>query len=531
MCGLTVFINPKITAHTAEAMFRMGAARGPDASVLLYESSSMWIGFHRLAINGLDERSNQPLRLGSRYLVCNGEIYNSAELYAQMQVTPNTGSDCEVLLHLVERYGIDAALQMIDASEFAFVLYDATTNEVVAARDPYGVRPLFKCVAATGMVVFGSELKTLMTPNAQYSAVLPGTYQRLREGVWSTTTYSALPCPAPLLLPVDPRQVVRGALYQAVMKRVRNTERPMACLLSGGLDSSTIAALVVQCRNELGIAEALETYSIGMEGGEDLRYASIMAAHLGTKHTTVIVDEAGFVQAIPKVVHAIESYDTTTVRASVGNWLVAQYVAKQSQAKVLFNGDGADELAGGYLYFRYAPDAAAKDAECRRLLGDIHCFDALRSDKSIASHGLEPRTPFLDRHFVQAYMALPAAVRFPEGGMEKQLLREAVADLLPPEIAWRTKEAFSDGVSHQNRSWFEVIQESLPSSVHADFRNSRSYATKHWVNPPQTAEQYYYRVLYNQYYSECGGTIPYFWMPRFVNAPDCSARTLPKNLR
>jgi asparagine synthase (glutamine-hydrolysing) len=522
MCGITVFINPRMTINTASMMFQAGASRGPDHSQLLFLDSTLWMGFHRLAINGLNERSNQPLRLQHLLLVCNGEIYNSAELYAKMGAVPSTDSDCEVILHLFMRYGIDATLQMIDASEFAFVLYNTLTQEVFAARDPMGVRPLYRA-QKDSMVVLASELKTCTFAGAKYSAVQPGTYQHYLNNVWTTTVYSTLPCVA--APPPDPRASVREALYQAVLKRVRNTDRPMACLLSGGLDSSIVTALVVQCRKELGMIEPLETYSIGLEGGEDLRFASIMAAHLGTRHTTVVVDETSFLNAIPKVIYAIESYDTTTVRASVGNYLVAEYISKNSQAKVVFNGDGSDELAGGYLYFRHAPDVWAADAECRRLLRDIHCFDALRSDKSISSHGLEPRTPFLDRHFVQLYMSLPAEVRFPADGMEKQLLRECFADLLPPEIAWRTKEAFSDGVSQVNNSWYQIIQRSLPPEVHADFGRYK-YNGKAWVNSPATCEQYYYRTLYNHYYADCANVIPYFWMPRFVNAPDCSARTL-----
>ena len=528
MCGITVFINPSISLANATTLFNQGASRGPDASNLLCENAFIWLGFHRLAINGLNENSNQPIRLGPHLLVCNGEIYNSRELYATMGVTPSTDSDCEVILHLYQRYGIEATLNMIDASEFAFVIYDTFTNDVVAARDPYGVRPLFRAdVGSSGMVLFGSELKTMTVPGAAFSSVLPGTYQRLSNNVWTTEVYSLPPCVAPLQDVVEPHQAVRHALYQAVLKRVRNTERPMACLLSGGLDSSIVTALVVQCRRELGMTEPLETYSIGLEGGEDLRYASIMAAHLGTRHTTVIVDEAGFLEAIPKVVYAIESYDTTTVRASVGNWLVADYVAKNSDAKVLFNGDGSDELTGGYLYFKYAPDAWAADAECRRLLRDIHCFDALRSDKSIASHGLEPRTPFLDRQVVQTYLSLPPEVRFPENRMEKYFLRECFADLLPEIILWRTKEAFSDGVSAMNKSWHEIIKTNLPNRIKSEFKNYQSFAGSAMVNPPTTEEQYYYRVLYNQYYANCANLIPYFWMPRFVNAPDCSARMLP----
>jgi asparagine synthase (glutamine-hydrolysing) len=520
MCGIFAIVNPRVDIATANQMFLSGASRGPDNSTLLYESTNFWVGFHRLAINGLNDVSNQPLRLGDLVLVCNGEIYNSQELYVRMGIQPNTQSDCEVILHLYQRYGIEETVRLIDASEFAFVLHDSRTNEVYAVRDPYGVRPLFRGDAG-GMVLFGSELKMIQLPRVRYAHVKPGTIEHYDGNEWHTSVYSTTPVAfAPCR---NAHEAVRTALTEAVMKRVRNTERPMACLLSGGLDSSIVAALVVQCRLALGITEPLETYSIGLEGGEDLRFASLMAAHLKTRHTTVVLDEESLFGHIPQVIHAIESYDTTTVRASVPNYLVAHFISKNSNAKVVFNGDGSDELTGGYLYFRHAPDEYSADAECHRLLKDIHCFDALRSDKSISSHGLEPRTPFLDRAFVQTYLSVPIEERFPKNRVEKQFLRECFVDILPPEIAWRTKEAFSDGVSPTNNSWYQIIQRRIPSQVVRDFKRTSSMYT---INAPTTPEQYYYRLIFNSYYSDAANIVPYFWMPRFVDAPDCSARTL-----
>jgi asparagine synthase (glutamine-hydrolysing) len=524
MCGLVAFVNPLISIESAQTMVDRGKARGPDDSTFHAVNSAFWLGFHRLAINGVsDPRANQPLSLGSLILVCNGEIYNSAELYQQMGVIPYSTSDCEVILHLFERYGIEQTVHMIDASEFAFVLYDAAQNRVYAARDPFGVRPLYVGVHKD-MTMFGSELRTISYPNTTYKSVQPGTVVSYENGEWATRVYYSLPTIQWNMGP-DIISMVQKSLYDAVMKRVKNTERPVACLLSGGLDSSIITALVVQCRRELGYVDRLETFSIGMDGGEDLRYACIVAEHLGTKHTTVINDENAFFDAIPEVIYNIASYDTTTVRASVGNYLVAKYISRNSNAKVIFNGDGADEVAGGYLYFRMAPDAIAADAECRRLMGDIHSFDALRSDRSIASNGLEARTPFLDREFVQTYLSIPPEYRFPKGVQEKHLLRMAFGHLLPEQVAKRTKEAFSDGVSPMKRSWFQIVQDKISPVVRNEFNNYR-WARTQWFNPPTTAEQYYYRHLFNQHYMDAATTIPYFWMPRFVNASDASARTL-----
>ena len=252
---------------------------------------------------------------------------------------------------------------------------------------------------------------------------------------------------------------IKRSLEKAVEKRVGATERPIACLLSGGLDSSLITALV---KKFLDKDTKLETFSIGLEGSEDLKYARIVADYLKTDHKEIILTEKEFLGAIPRTIENIESYDTTTVRASVGNFLVSEYIKNNSDAKVIFNGDGSDEVCGGYIYFHAAPSPVDFDNECRRLLNDIHAFDVLRSDKSISSNGLEPRTPFLDKNFVHTYLSIPPHLRCHnlEKNCEKHLLRKAFQDskLLPENILFRKKEAFSDGVSGLKRSWFEIIQ-------------------------------------------------------------------------
>ena len=317
-------------------------------------------------------------------------------------------------------------------------------------------------------------------------------------------------------------QGIREKLYAAVEKRCCTTERPIACLLSGGLDSSLVAALVSQYHKENGLP-SLETYSIGLEGSVDLKYAKKVAEHLGTKHTEIILTEDDFCNAIPEVIYAIESYDTTTVRASIGNYLLGKYISTHSEAKVIFNGDGSDELLGGYLYMKKADDAIEFDKECRRLLKEIHMFDVLRSDKSISSHGLEPRTPFLDRGFTQYVLSLPCDIRFQPNTIEKYWLRQAFAmdELLPIEVLWRKKEAFSDGVSKTSRSLYEILQE------HAEKMVPGEIETQQWIiNPPKTKEQYYYRKIFEEHYKNCANVIPHMWMPKYVNAEDASARTL-----
>jgi asparagine synthase (glutamine-hydrolysing) len=507
MCGIFALLHPTMQMDEIIHGFQQGMHRGPDQSVFYPIDSKVWMGFHRLAINGLDD-GKQPFGYNGIYLICNGEIYNYKELYETMNVIPITKSDCEVLLHLYERYGIEQAVHMIDASEFAFVLYDSNNNVCYAGRDPYGVRPLFRG-EKDGMICFASEMK-MMPPSFTICPVLPSTIVECSDTI-KELVYKRLPAIQPMS--TNPHQLIRDTLYQCVKKRVMNTERPMACLLSGGLDSSLIATLVNQARLELGIEEPLETYSIGLEGAEDLKYASIMAKFLGSNHTSVIVTEQDFLSSIPEVIHALESRDTTTVRASVGNFAIAKYISLHSDAKILFNGDGSDEVCGGYLYMKLAPDKIEFDKECRRLVTDIHLFDALRSDRCISHHGLEARTPFLDKTFVEMYLSIPVELRFTE--CEKYLLRKSFEGYMPDSILWRKKEAFSDGVSSLKKSWFSIIQESIPESIQYAYRND---------NSTLTMEQYYYKTLYDSFYTQ--DWLPYYWMPKYTDAKDCSARTL-----
>lgn len=504
MCGIFALIRPSIFVKTAMDAFDKGKQRGPDESIF-YTLKKVWLGFHRLSINGLSNGS-QPFEKNGIYLICNGEIYNHQALYVDMKKTPITQSDCEVILDLYEEYGMEQTLHMIDASEFAFFLYDSNKDLYYSARDPYGVRPLYhsKC---GDMICIASEIKMFPPEFQNIEPVMPGTTvcYSTDETIW----YTWLPSIQHSL--TTPHERIRETLYDSVKKRVMNTEKPMACLLSGGLDSSLIATLVNKARKELGYMEPLETYSIGLEGGEDLKYAQIMADFLGSKHTTILVKEDVFLSAIPEVVKVIESRDTTTVRASVGNYLVAKYIRENSEAKVVFNGDGADEVCGGYLYMKRAPNRIEFDKECRRLVQDIHYFDALRSDRCISGNGLEARTPFLDRAFVELYLSIPIELRFTQ--CEKGLLRESFEGYMPKEILWRKKEAFSDGVSALNRSWFSIIQESIPEEI-----------KNNYVDTSITMEQFYYQTLYKENYKV--DVLPYYWMPKYTTTKDCSARTL-----
>lgn len=583
MCGIFALLNNdnQFKQSFIEKQFVKGQGRGPEFSKLQSCALACLLGFHRLAINGLNDISNQPIVDSEITLICNGEIYNYKELYKLMGVTPNTQSDCEVIIHLYKKYGMKQTLQMLDGV-FSFVLCDNNINnlesKIYLARDPYGVRPLYILKPKTVSVdktevvtddinemkkttrgdIYGvaSEIKCLsefykVMPNHCITHFLPGTYSKFtmefkvspkwelkkENCAYHSTGFSSVVSQTQN----DLQSVYKNIqfyLTESVKKRVLITERPIACLLSGGLDSSLITALVNECHKK-NSEKPLETFSIGLEGSEDLKYAKIVSDYLGTNHTEILLKEEDFIEAIPKVIETIESYDTTTVRASIGNYLLGKFISENSSAKVIFNGDGSDELCGGYLYMHAAPDAIEFDRECRRLLRDIHAFDVLRSDKCISSHGLEPRTPFLDRSWVQYYLSIHPALRFHKGNSqcEKFLLRSAFSEenyldsdgsaLLPKSVLWRTKEAFSDGVSKTTRSLYEIIQENVANSnsnSNSNIINGITSVGDH--NIPDTDEKRYYRSIFESYYAGLGNVVPYFWMPRYVDAKDASARTL-----
>jgi len=559
MCGIFALLNNEdIPLDRIKTQFVKGKNRGPENSQI-QTYTNMVLGFHRLAINGLNNESNQPLIIGDIILICNGEIYNYKDLYKSMGVTPITDSDCEVIIHLFLKYGIDQTLVMLDGV-FAFVLYDTRSNKnghhqrVYVARDAHGVRPLYflrnlnSGYVNDNLIGFASELKCLdffvvyNTHQYKIEQFKPGSYSvfqlstTIRSSTWAKIVdnqsfynhiFPITEDTQSIYYKKDLLHHISHHLNNVVKKQCGATDRPIACLLSGGLDSSLISALVNYHCKVNNFAYDLETFSIGLAGSEDLKYAKIAADYLKTKHTEIIVTEDEMFDAIENVIYAIESYDTTTVRASIGNYLLGKYISRYSNAKVIFNGDGSDELCGGYLYMNQCPDEYEFDKETKRLLTDIHMFDVLRSDKCIASHGLEPRAPFLDRNFVNYYLSIPPHVR-KHKNCEKELLRSSFTSsnfqnyegkqILPDEILWRRKEAFSDGVSNLGRSLYNILQEKIVQHYvdHTGFVYPSNIIT----------EKMYYKQIFDKYYPYSSHILPYYWMPKYTNAQDPSARTL-----
>lgn len=540
MCGIWALFGKAAGDSKYVQCIAALTGRGPEGTRQKILDHRAHLSFSRLAINGLTSEGMQPFSFNKTHVVCNGEIYNWRELAAKYELSLKSGSDCEIL-QLLNSVHPHTLCNEIDGV-FAFAAYSEDANVGIIARDPFGVRPLYMWIGTLSghpAIAFSSEIKgfdIFKDEQGVYSPVPPGHYVIIEDIAtesmkMSMEQYHKLPPTAPIDLSSDNKdkeaaawcKLVRERLQAAVKKRVLTTERPIASLLSGGVDSSLISALVQRELKAMG-QPPLKTFSIGFEGSKDLEYANKVAQHIQSDHTTLVFTPDDFFNAIPEVIKAIESYDITTVRASVGNYLVAKKIRERCDAKVVFNGDGSDEAFGSYLYFYRAPSPEEYDAEVRRLLKDIHYFDVLRSDRSISSNGLEPRTPFLDKSVVEAVLCTPIALRIPRTDakehMEKALLRYAFFNptdpIIPEEVLFRRKEAFSDGVSGPERPWYQEINNRLqvPPGV--------------TIPEGETPESMYYKQVYDQMYGFAKDiNCPYRWLPKWSGeTKDPSARTL-----
>lgn len=487
MCGIFCYLSQKTT--TQNKGFLKLKNRGPDDTKYQIIKPGLAFGFHRLSINDISAKAMQPMTIDGVTVICNGEIYNYKELAKLYGLPLTTTCDCEIIPRLYAHLdgNIEEMLRMLDGV-FAMILYDEHLDELYVARDPFGVRPLFMGVHED-YVVYASEAKALTDYDIQVVTQFKPSFVHSFDNNYmfqSRRYYYAYDEAI-----ASPKTSLYDSLTKAVEKRLMS-DRPIAFLLSGGLDSSLIVGIAAKLSNR-----PIHTFSIGLPNAPDLKYARIMSEYAGSIHHEVVVTEEEFLDAIPEVIETIESYDVTTVRASVGNYLIGKYIKKNTNFTVVYNGDGSDEM-GGYKYFKYAPNKQEFDKECWNLLENIHFFDVLRSDRCMSSKwGLETRTPFLDKDFVSNYMSQ-------DRGIDKSTLRNAFKNknIVPEEILWRPKEAFSDGCSSEERSWHEILQEK--------FEN----------------EEEYYKKLFDKYYPGYRDLIPYKWMPKWVSATDPSAREL-----
>jgi len=486
MCGILCVLG------NIPTKFSTLSHRGPDGKKFLH-FKRCFMEFERLAINELTEVGLQPFRSPDGMLVCNGEIFNHAQF-------SKSANDCECLIPLIEQHGILETSKMI-LGEFAMCYTDG--KSVQAARDPLGVRPLFYTKFEDSLA-FASEAKALLQFGSRVEIFPPGHVYDSKTDEF--TKY------------YDHSLVVKRALVEAVRTRVDNTDRNIGFLLSGGLDSSLVTAIAKKF-----LDTKMKTFSVGIEDSPDVLAARVMAKFLGSDHTEFRFDVQEGLENLENVIWSLESYDTTTVRASVPMWLLSRHISKHTDCKVILSGEGSDELFGGYLYFHYAPDVDSFSAENARRLRLIHQFDGLRADRCMAAHGLELRVPFLDINVVDAGMTIDQSLKLPKDGVEKWYLRDLFRGDLPDEILWRQKNGMSDAVGY---AWVKTVKEFAEKTVSdEEFMAIRVKSGTH--NAPLTKEEALYRkIFWKRFGTSNDHLISEIWRPKWTDVTDPSATQL-----
>ena len=546
MCGFVGLFDIRQGGERLRAQaLRMSAKirhRGPDWSGIYCDERAV-LAHERLSI--VDPQSGgQPLHSpdGRLVLAVNGEIYNHRELRRELagEYDFQTGSDCEVILPLYRKYGV-GLLDRLNGI-FAFALYDIERDEYLVARDPIGVIPLYIGWDGDGQFCVASELKALEGVCNVIQPFLPGHYWWSREGKM-TRWYSRdwFDYDAVKENDADP-QALRAALEAAVRRQLMS-DVPYGVLLSGGLDSSIISAVATRYADRRIETEGrdsawwprLHSFAVGLKGAPDLAAARRVAEHIGTVHHEIHYTIQEGLDALRDVIYHIETYDVTTVRASTPMYLLAR-VIRSMGVKMVLSGEGADEIFGGYLYFHKAPDARAFHEETVRKIGRLHLYDCLRANKSLAAWGVEGRVPFLDTEFLDTAMRInPAAKMARDGRIEKWILRKAFEDLLPPEIAWRQKEQFSDGVGY---GWIDSLKAMAETAVSE--REMAQASDRFPINPPRNKEEYCYRSIFEECFpsqtaAQCVPSVPSVacstaealaWDEAFRNMNDPSGRAV-----
>lgn len=511
MCGIFLHLNKygiirRDVMAKLMSLYQTFDHRGPDQHTLSVVGNCL-LGFHRLSINDLSEKGNQPFELNGEFLMCNGEIYNYHEIQRQHNFPLKSKSDCEVLLHLFQKYGVKEGLAMIDG---VFAMAYVTQEEVYLIRDHVGVKPLFYTSSFDNKsFTVASEPIGLDGMGYSIVEVLPATFMMIKRdcSVIETTEYFTFP-EQPLHIEEEVFiQKVRLELTQAVRKRLCS-DRPIGCLLSGGLDSSLIASILSREMKSSGVR--LKTFSVGFPDSTDVVYARKVAQYLDTDHHEHIIDYTDAIRYIPTVISKLGSYDTTTIRASTPMFMLCEWITTNFPEKVIFSGEGSDEVFNGYLYSHNAPSNEELFYDSLRLVKNLYKYDVLRADRCTAGNGLEFREPFLDQDLLATALQIPGDLRKPrvyKGTVfEKYLLRIAFEGYLPEDVLWRRKAAFSDAVSSSEKPWYKWIQEYVetsPVSVSiADYGG--------------TKESNYYKTLFTSIYKKYRPDIP-LWLPQWSN--------------
>ncbi len=516
MCGIFGYFgsnkNKDLIIKSAEKM----TYRGPDM-MKVCEVGEGLLCFQRLSIMGINPTGMQPFRLNSKYLLCNGEVYGFRQIKKELKHEFVSESDCEVILPLFEKYG-EMMFNMID-SEFAMLIYDEKTKEVIAARDPIGIRPLFYGTEKGKVVAFASEAKALVDLCDDVMPFPPGHYYINNKFICynkiSKTT----------LFHNDDIEVIckelKRLLVNGVEKRL-DSDVPMGFLLSGGLDSSLICAIATKLLNK-----PIRTFAIGMETDAiDLKYAKEVADYIGSEHTEIYMTKEEVLEAIEHVIYILETYDITTVRASMGMYLLCKAIRKQTDVKVLLTGEISDEIFG-YKYTDFAPNAYEFQKEAMKRIDEIYMYDVLRADRCISSNSMESRVPFGDLDFVSYAMSIDPEKKMNKYNKGKYLIRHAFEDgeYLPKEILFREKAAFSDAVGHSMVDYIKEYAESKYTDE--EFETIRE---KYQLHQPFTKESLLYRECFEKFYPNKAKMIKDFWMPNKnwegCNVNDPSARVL-----
>lgn len=511
-----------ITGELDEAKFRAGfqrtKSRGPDDTKVVNVGKGV-LGFHRLAIMGLTPEGMQPFDMGGSYLVCNGEIYGFEPIKAELskKYSFKSGSDCEILLPLWFEHGVDM-FKMLDA-EYALVLYDGKSGEFVAARDPIGIRPLYYGYSPAGDICFASEPKNLVGICDKIMPFPPGHYYKdgkfvCYRDIAAVEKYSK-----------DGIETVCKKIHDLLVRGIEKrlvADAKVGYLLSGGLDSSLVCAVAQKCSKE-----PIKTFSIGMSGDAiDLKYAKQVADYIGSDHTEVIISKEDVLNALEPVIALLGTFDITTIRASIGMYLVCKAIHETTDIRVLLTGEISDELFG-YKYTDFAPSAEEFQKEAQKRVRELHMYDVLRADRCISVNSLEARVPFGDLDFVEYVMSIDREMKMNKYNKGKYLLRKAFeeGDYLPQDILYREKAAFSDAVGHSMVDYLkEYAAEKYTDEEFELLRKKYSHAQ------PFTKESLLYREIFEKYYPGQSQMIKDFWMPNKewegCNVDDPSARVL-----
>ena len=517
MCSIMGYKGGSVAYDKFKQHFDRTISRGPDMQRII-QYSDITLGFERLAIMGLTEEGMQPFELNDNALVCNGEIYGFRKIKKELENEYSfvSDSDCEILLPMYEKYGTEM-FAMLDA-EYACIIYDAKKDDLIAARDPIGIRPLFYGYTDADEIVFASEAKNLVGLVGEVKPFPPGHYYA--DGKF--TCYRDM---------TEVKEVVKDdietvcknihdKLVAGIEKRL-DADAPLGFLLSGGLDSSLVCAVSAKL-----LKKPIRTFAIGMNTDAiDLKYAKEVADHIGSDHKEIIITRDDVINALKEVISILGTYDITTIRASIGMYLICKAIHEQTDIRVLMTGEISDELFG-YKYTDFAPDADSFQKEAAKRIRELYMYDVLRADRCISSNSMEARVPFGDLDFASYVMSIDPKMKLNKYNKGKYLLRHAFeGDYLPYDILMREKAAFSDAVGH---SMVDHLKE-YAEEVYSD-EQFETECKKYDFATPFTKESLLYRQIFEEYYPNQAHMIADFWMPNKdwegCNVNDPSARVL-----